>query len=359
MQGLHVNAIAAVFPPPKFLSMPAAGIDISDTSIKYLDAEYSAAGLIPRTFDYARIQSGIVVDGVVKDDEALAEALAELRTQHKRHFANVSLPEELAYLYTFEIPADTNHKSQLSAVEFSLAEHVPIAVEDAVFNFDVLGTRGDTTDVSVVVFPKDVIEGYKSAFEKGGFSVKRMELEAHSVARAVIPNGDQGVSMIIDFGRTRTGITITQGQIPIFSTTVKVGGATLTEAIMSHKNVTEEEADDMKRTQGIVACEDEALCQKLVKSTDTLIDEIRRHYRFWDTRRDEEGRRIAPISKIYLCGGAVGLRGLPEHVSQVLQVPVRVGNVWQNLFSFEKHIPRVDRTFSWQYATSTGLLLEE
>ena len=359
MYKLHMSSIAAGFPPPKLLSMPAAGIDVSDTSIKYLDAEYSSGGLIPRTFDSVRLEKGIVVDGVVKQREALAKALGELRGKHKRHFVNASLPEELAYLYTFEIPNEGGYDGMLQAVEFSLGEHVPIAIEDAVFNFDVLSEREDTSDVSVVVFPREVIEGYKEAFEKGGFSVKRLELEAHSVARAIIPQDDEGVSMIIDFGRTRTGITITQGQIPIFSTTVKVGGAALTEAIMEKRNVNEEEADVIKRTQGIVACEDKELCAILIKSTDTLIDEIRRHHRFWDTRRDEAGNRIAAINRIYLCGGAVGLKGLPEHVARVLQVPVRVGDVWQNLFSFEHHIPRIGRIFSWQYATAAGLLLEK
>ena len=125
------------------------------------------------------------------------------------------------------------------------------------------------------------------------------------------------------------------------------------------ENISEEEADIMKRTEGIIACEDEKLCKALIKIVDELIDEIRRHYRFWDTRRDEGGRRITPINRIYLCGGAVGLKGLPEHVARVLQVPVRVADVWQNLFSFEHHIPRVDHTSSWQYATAAGLLLEE
>jgi len=96
-----------------------------------------------------------------------------------------------------------------------------------------------------------------------------------------------------------------------------------------------------------------------MSTTTALIDEIRRHYRYWDTRRDEEGNRIAGIERIFLCGGAVGLRGLPEHVSSVLQVPVRVGNVWENMFRLDAHIPKITRTISWQYATSTGLLLRD
>ncbi len=359
MQGLHTNRIAALFPPPEFLAMPSAGIDISDTSIKYVDATYSRAGLVPRVFDSIRLPKGIVTDGVVSNVPELAKALRELRGQNDRQFANVSLPEELVYLYTLEVPTAHKHEDILQIVEFSLSEHVPIPVGNAVFNYDVMRKHGDVTEISVTVFPKDVIEGYKQAFEESGFKVKGFELEAQSVARSIIPTGSVGVSMVIDFGRTRTGITIALGQVPIFSTTVKIGGNALTEAIMEHYSVSEDDADEIKRQQGISECEDEELCKNLMDTTTALIDEIRRHYRYWDTRRDEDGNKIAGIERIFLCGGAVGLKGLPEHVSGVLQVPVRLGNVWGNMFNLNEHIPKVSRVISWQYATSTGLLLRD
>jgi len=359
MQGLHTNRVAALFPPPEFLAMPSAGIDISDTSIKYVDAKFTHAGLVPRVFDSVRIPKGIVVDGVVEDISGLSKALLKLRGNNDRRFVNVSLPEELVYLYTLEVPTAHKPKEILQMVEFSLSEHVPIPAGNSVFNYDVIRTRGEVTDISVTVFPKDVVEGYKKAFEESGFKVKGFELEAQSVARSIIPVESAGVSMVIDFGRTRTGITIALGQVPIFSTTVKIGGEALTQAIMQHYSVSEDEADEIKRHQGLVECEDEALCSTLMDTTTALIDEIRRHYRYWDSRRDEEGNRMAGIERIFLCGGAVGLKGLPEHVSGVLQVPVRVGNVWENMFSLDAHIPKVTRIISWQYATSTGLLLRD
>ncbi|MAJ97424.1 MAG: hypothetical protein CMI56_02300 [Parcubacteria group bacterium] len=359
MQGLHTNRIAALFPPPEFLAMPAAGIDISDTSIKYLDATYSPAGLVPRVFDVIRLPSGVVVEGVVQDRSKLSDALRELKEHHGRTFANVSLPEEHAYLYTIEVPTAHKQKDILQVVEFSLSEHAPIPSDNAVFNYDVIRQQGNVTEISVTVFPKDIVETYKQALEDSGFQVKSFELEDQSIARSIIPIGSKSVSMVIDFGRTRTGITIALGQIPIFSTTVKIGGNVLTEAIISQFDVTEEEADEIKRTQGIEDCQDETLKKILTDTTNALIDEIRRHYRYWDTRRDEEGNRIAGIERIFLCGGAVGLKGLPEQVSSVLQVPVQLGNVWGNMFDLNTHIPKISRTISWQAAASAGLLLRD
>ncbi len=359
MQGLHTHKIAAFFPPPEFLSMPAAGVDISDTSIKYLDAAYTPAGLVPGMFDSVRLGKGIVENGVVQDVTGLSEALNELHEKHARTFVNASLPEELVYLYTLEVPTTHKDKDILQVIEFSLSEHAPILADNAVFNYDILRRRGPVTDISVTVFPRDIIDGYKEAFEQSGFRVKGFELEAQSIARSIVPVTSDGVSMIIDFGRTRTGITIALGQIPLFSTTVKVGGNALTEAIMKHYNVSEEEADDIKRQQGIAECEDSALQDILMETVTMLVKEIQRHYHYWDTRRDEEGNRIAGIKNIFLCGGAVGLKGLPEQVSSTLQVPVHVADVWGNMFSTDKHIPKIPRVISWQAATTAGLILRD
>ncbi|MDP2650040.1 MAG: pilus assembly protein PilM, partial [bacterium] len=306
MRGLHTYRLATMFPPPGFLSMPAAGIDISDTSIKYLDAAYNRAGYVPRDFDSMRLPRGIVVDGVVENKDALAEALKTLSQKHDRHFANISLPEELVYLYTIPIQSGQSDQATRQMVEFSLTEHVPILADNAVFDFDIISGENGVSEASVTVFPKDVIAGYKEACEKGGFHVKALELEAQSVARAVIPREASGTSMVIDFGRTRTGITIAKGQVPLFSTTVKVGGNALTEAIMNFYSVSEEKADEIKRIQGLAECKDEKLCALLLNTTKALTDEIRRHYRFWTTRKDEGGEREAVIEQIYLCGGAVG-----------------------------------------------------
>ena len=359
MHGLHTNSIAALFPPPAFLAMPAAGIDVSDTSIKYLDAQYTPAGLVPRVFDALRLSPGIIADGVVQDSAELAHALRELRGNNDRHFAHIALPEELVYLYTLQVPRAHRHQDILQFIEFSLSEHVPIPAHNAVFDYDTIRYYDDIREVSVTVFPKDVVEGYQRAFKEGDFVIKGFELEAHSVARSIIPVGVTSVSMVIDFGRTRTGITIALGQVPIFSTTVKVGGDALTQAIMQHYGVTEEEADVIKRTQGLSECDDDALQQVLLSTATTLINEIRRHYRYWDTRRDEDAYRMGAIERIYLCGGAVGLKGLPEHVSGVLHVPVHVGNVWENMFDLDAHIPNVSHIISWQYATAAGLLLRD
>ncbi len=356
--GIKLRQVVGAFPPPGFLSMPAAAIDISDTSIKYMDTEYTSAGSIPRRFDSVVLPEGIVSGGVVQDVVALASFLKPLQEKHKRAFAFVALPEELAYLYTVNI-SKTEGSSIKDAVEFSLADNVPIDIQDAVFDFDVIDENSGGTEVSVTAFERTVVEGYVAALERAGFTVRLCELEARSVVRSVIPWRDQSVSMVIDFGRTRTGITIANGQTPIFTTTVHVGGNSITEAIMRYKSISEEEADILKREEGITDNVDEKLRSILTDAVGKLVKEIERHYQFWDSKRDEHGERIDRIDNIYLCGGAASLLGLPEYIAKQLHIPVHSANVWQNMFDLNTYIPPVSRELSWQYATAAGLLLTD
>ncbi len=353
---LLLRRFVGAFPPPEFLVMHAVAVDISDTSIKCFDVKHTAAGYIPQNFSTVVLSEGVVHGGIVRDTDSLSQALLELRKKHKRSFAFVSLPEELAYLFTVRIPKDGNTNIR-EAVEFALGENVPIALEDAVFDYDVISESLTETTVSVTVYESAVVQGYIDAFHSAGFEIRACELEAHSVVRSVVPSGFGGVSMVIDFGRNRTGIAIARGQSPIFTTTVHVGGAAVTQAIMELKSVSEEEADAIKREQGLAQAEDAKLQEVLTKETKKLVDEIERHYQFWDSRRDEHGERIERIEKIYLCGGAAAFLGLAEYMAAELNVPVTTANVWQNLFDMNEHVPQLEKPLSWQYATAVGLLL--
>lgn len=359
MHGLHTKALAALFPPPRFLAMPAAGIDISDSSIKYFEATLTRAGFIPKEIDVVRLPHDVVVNGEIQDRKQLAAALHTMHKRHSKHFANVALPEELVYLYTLEVPTAHRHKEIRQVIEFSLSEHVPIPVENAIFNYDIIRTNGSVTELSVAVFPKDIVDAYVAVFQKSGFHVKAFELEAHSVARAVVPHHNTGVSMIIDFGRTRTGITIAFGQIPVFSTTVKIGGDTFTDSIVKHLKVDEATADDLKWKEGIVYCKNEALRTELTQSINALVKEVQRHYRYWNTRRDEDGNTIAPIEHVYLCGGALALRGLREHVADMLHAPVHEADIWGNMLDLDAYVPSIPKERSWGYATAVGLFLRD
>ena len=354
---VFLRSFTAAFPPPKILETALAAVDISDTSIKYLNVKYNKVGCVPDAFETIRIPDGVVVSGVVKKPGELTKYLEVLRKKHEDTLVSASLPEELAYLFDISISKGEKGVDIKSSIEFALPNRVPISIEDAIFDYDIVDEDASMYKVSVTVYPKQVVNGYIKALEDAGFSIHGLELEAQAVARSIVARDTKGISMVIDFGRTRTGITITDGQTPIFTTTVHVGGDAITKAIRESKSISEEDADLLKREAGLTHCDDPELHAQIVETVKSLAKEIERHYRFWSSRRDEHGERIQKVERILLCGGATGLRGLPEYISGALNTPVQVVNIWGNLFPVDEYIPSVIRTLSWQYATVVGLIL--
>lgn len=358
---LDVNSllrkIAGAFPPPEFLSMPVAAIDISDTSVKYFDTEHTTAGFVPRNLDSLPLSPGIVSGGVVQDVEELAKVLRVFNKKYKRKFAMASLPEELVYLFTVRIPLQDGVEIK-KMVEFALAEHVPISPKDAVFDYDIISQSKTEVEVSVTVYERSVVDGYINALSLAGFGVRALELEAHSIVRSVVPSGGKAVSMVCDFGSRRTGIAIARGQNPIFTITVNMGGDKITKAIMARASVTEEEASIIKRDAGLEYQDDKKVYEAILNEVRELVNEIERHYKFWDRRRDEHGDRVDRIENIYICGGTAALRGLAAYMEGELRVPVNPSNIWQNMFNVSEHVPQIDKKSSWRYATTAGLMLK-
>ncbi len=345
------------FPPPSFLDLAATGVDISHSGVKVLGLKKVREGYIPDFIEEKRLMAGVVENGEVQDPAALIAVLAALREKYNMHFIRASLPEEKAYLFQTSVPQADSEKQIRSSIEFQLEEHVPITPQDAIFDYDVVHEQKENIEISVTVFSKQFILGYQDILRKSGLFPVSFELEGQAIANAVIPHGDNKTYLIVDFGRTRSSITIVKNRIVGFTSTVNVGGNEMTEAIMKYFQVDEIEAEKIKNTKGFVDTEqNKELHDSLISTVSVLRDEISRHVAYWNNK--EENRKDEnQVHTIILCGGNASLKGLPEYISSGVKVSVERANVWQNVISYEAYIPQIQEERALSYATAIGLAL--
>jgi len=348
------------FPLPEFLAPHASGIDISDSSVKILTFTKGVFGLEVASYVQSRLEGGLVVNGVVRDPAGLGSALAALRKEADTpRYAHMALPEEVAYVFTMHV-TDVRDRSQVRAmIEFEFEGRVPLKPDQAVYDYDIISLHADGlgAEIAVSVFPGDIVAGYIAACDAAGMVPLSFEIEARSIARAVVPYGSHTASLVVDFGRARTGISILKGQIPIFTSTVEVGGDTITKILIENLKVTEEEAENYKNTKGILGGQDSKVAEVISGTASALADEIVRHYQYWDTRRDEHGDRATPIKDVLLTGGSSNLRGLPEYLAGRVQAPTSRVDVWQNVCSFEHYVPSITENHALGLSTVIGLAL--
>ncbi|MDZ4227206.1 MAG: pilus assembly protein PilM, partial [Patescibacteria group bacterium] len=310
-----------------------------------------------------KLEPGIVAGGIIKNVEALSLALAQVKEELGGiTCAHAALPEEAAYVFSMHVPIDTSREQTLQLIEFEFEGRVPIPPSAAVYDFDSILKHGgeEGEEIGVSVFPRELSEDYAAAFENAGISLLSLEIEAQSIARAVSDDTpSEPVTLMVDFGRARSGFAVLKRNIPIFTSTVDVGGDAITKVLAEKLSLKGEEIERFKNEQGLTA-KDAAhaeVRETIVATASALADEIARHYHYWDTRRNEHGERVTPVGRILLVGGGANLMGLSDYIAGRIQAPTEIGEVWRHVCDFDSHIPPIDYVHSLQYATAIGLAL--
>lgn len=351
------------FPVPNVFDAPTPGVDISDSSVKAVVLKRARKrGFEVGMYVSENIPEGAVSGGLVRDPERLGAALKALyaKIPHVQG-AHIALPEEGAYVFNMHV-VDVRDPTQVrTMIEFEMEGRVPIKLERARYDYDIISVHPDGigAEIAVCVFPGDLVQDYIHAFDVAGIPVRSVELEARSIARAIISPHKNQTFLITDFGRARTGVAIVKNGIPIFTSTVEVGGDTMTRILVEQFKMSPEEAENVKNEHGIDRTEKPELAEAMIGTASALADEIMKHFRYWDTRRDEHGERTTPVSGVYLVGGSSNLKGLEEYLAGRVQARAQLANVWRNVCDFDDYIPPVDRHHSLGYATAVGLALRD
>ena len=201
--------LSEYFPPPRFLEMPAVGIDISDFSVKFAELKKTNDGMVLRKYGGSKIPPGIVVSGSIVKANELRDILSSLKDKYELGLVRASLPEEKGYMFATRIPKMKDDDIK-GALEFKLEENVPISPSEVIFDYDVVDTAdksvGDLVDVVVSVFPRKEVQNYTRLLQDAGLTPLSLEIEAQATARAIVPHKDTGTYLVVDFGRSRSGI---------------------------------------------------------------------------------------------------------------------------------------------------------
>ena len=345
--------------------MPSVGVDISDTSMKYVSFKPSLRNDKNKILDKwgdIEIPKNVLERGEILDPKTLANILREFRLQTNAEFIRVSLPEERAYIFETEVKKNVPAKEIRSMLEFRLEENVPISARDAIFDYDILPSQDNEniSRIAVVAYQKETILKYYDVCKDAGLTPLSFEVEAQAMARAVIPDKDNDVVMLIDFGKTRTGVGIVNNQALLYTSTIDIGGGQLSQALRKElgENVAEAELTNIKNTYGLIGNIDNTkIYEALISSVSVIKDEIAMRMQYWHTK-DKNRSANRRIKKVVIGGGSVNLKGLPEYLTEVLGVNCVRSNVWENAFDTRVFVPPIKKRFSYGYATAIGLALK-
>lgn len=314
-----------LFPPPKYLNIPYAGLDISDDAVSCVEYTNNSHGYTLHRYGYRLLKPGVIESGNIKDEKALVQEISSLVQELKITTVKASLPEERMYLFKTQVP-DTNEDQIRQNVEFKLEENVPLSTAESIFFFDRLpepAPKGETY-VSVSVAPKDLVDSYLKALQTSGLNVVSFEIQAKAIARSIVPHGSTETKLIVHIMNKKTGLYVVSSGVVCFTSTIPWGGE-----LVRGKKVTDI-ADDIF----------------------TLKNEIEKVYNYW-----LEHGGTQTIKSIIISGrDAVNVSQITG-LSPDPKIQVSVANVWQNAFSLNHYVPKITFEDSLDFATAAGLAL--
>ncbi|MFC1756852.1 type IV pilus assembly protein PilM [Patescibacteria group bacterium] len=355
---MTTDIFSKIFPFPRYLDIPAVGIDISGRSVKYVEFEKHGECLKIKRFGSKNIEKKMIEKGEVRSKEDLISCFNELNKELVNKYITVSLPEEKAFLRVVKLPLMDESQIKKS-LEVQLEELIPFSPEDVIYDFEIIKnpSQKGVLEIALSAFPRKIIEDYTDVFTRTGMSPIIFELENHSLFRALVKSNTKEPTMIIDFGKTRTSFIIGEGGVVKFGSTINVAGENIERALAKNLNIDILEAEKVKKKTILQRIEGDNILDAIFPIISVIKDEVRQIKNYWQTHAEEQGFKNKEIGKIVLCGGDSNMVGLTDYLSYELETVVEVGNPWINITSFEKYVPEIERRESLKYATAIGLAL--
>lgn len=308
-----MNTLSRLFAPPRFLLMPAAGIEISDAFVRAIFLTGTPGNLRVAWWAEEPLPPGAVLGGVVHDTDAVARALKKIRTEHLFNFAHFSIPEQRAFLCEMSAPAESAAEARL-AVELHLEEEVPLRAADALFDLAPVG-KGRWRVAAVA---RSTVESFAVLCTKAAIAPLSFDIEPAAVARAAVGFRNRHALLVVNFSEDDTGLYIALSGAVRFALTVP---------------------SVVEKPEQVAA----------------LVAEAQRVRGFWEAHVD--GAMKQRIEATVACGRGAGNPSVLSALSSALRLPVERASVWQNTFSVDEAVPPLPEGDSLRFATAIGLAL--
>jgi type IV pilus assembly protein PilM len=288
------------------------------------------------------LAQGIVVGGEVRDEAALAEALELFFKRHKlpRRSVKVGIASNRIGVRTIDVPGIEDPKQLANAVRFRAQEALPIPINEALLDFEVLSEGVDeagapTRRVLLVVAYRDLVQGYANACRLAGVRLAGVDLDAFALLRALVASepvagAERSAVVAVTVGAERSTLAVSDGATCEFTRVLEWGGNSLTIEVARSLELDFETAEQLKISlsldgdevpEGFKIEQAERAREALRTSLQGFARELLSSLQFYQSQPDSLG-----IREVVLAGGGAELRGLAPALQKVVGVNVRVGD---------------------------------
>src|SRR3989344_486475 len=351
----------------------AIGIDIGSSAIKIVEIKKKGSKAVLETYGsialgpYNEMEAGRVTNPPV---EKIILALKEILKQSGATASSpaLSIPVQSSLIFTIELPAQVTVAEIDSVVPTEARKYIPLPVNEVSIDYFILPKKessfedmnsaeaspgvAEKVNVLVVATQNDAVAKYRSIVSGCGLSPPFFEIEVFSSIRANFEHELSPV-LLIDFGASRTKLTIVEfGMVKNYHT-VERGGADITNSISKSLSIPFTDAEKMKKEFGLFGN----------PADKNLADIIRVHvdYIFSETNNvllGYEKKHGRTISKVIFTGGGSLLKGLPEVATNNFKAEIEIGHPFSKVEA-PAFLNKVLTNMGPEFAVALGLALRK
>jgi len=226
--------------------------------------------------------------------------------------AYVAIPAYLSFSATLSFPVMTEEEL-IKAVPLEAKQYIPVPLDSVQIDWMNLGLSADKSKLNVllIAIPNKVISRYIGVSEALNITIKGFELDTFSLLRSMhLPFKH---TCIIDMGARTSTISIVNPnkQLQIMQS-FDLGGNHLTNAIASLKNISANEAEILKKKNGLTGQDQEVA--KIIASIlrDFISNELLRLI----NQYMEQTNML--VEEIVLVGGLSKMLGIKEYIKNCI-----------------------------------------
>jgi type IV pilus assembly protein PilM len=316
------------------------GLDIGSSAVRAAEVETSQGRRVLRRYAQVGLPHGYVVDGEIVNVPGVSEALRRLWDEggFTRTKVITAISGPRVFVRQADVPA-LNTDDLRSSLKFDGQELIPIAMDEASFDFSVLddGKGGQpaagngTMRILVVAAHRDVLRSHLATLKGAGLTATAMDAAPLALMRAVPPAPDSGdplaAEVIVSIGSELTTVAVRQAGVPRFIRSLTVGGDNITETLANAMHLEMAAAERLKR--GAIASEAPQLAQArkaISAELRDLAEDVRGTVDFFMAQT--EG---STIERLLITGGASQTEGLASAIGSSVSASVTLVDPFSSL----------------------------
>jgi len=315
-------------------SKAVVGLDIGSSAVKAVELKQAGKGWKVVAFGIQPVPPDSIVDGAIIDGAAVADAIRRIFEDKRFRTKEVaaSLSGNAVIVKKISLPVMT--ESELGeSIYWEAEQYIPFDIQDVNIDYQILnagtGGEGGTMEVLLVAAKKEKIADYTGVISQAGRTPIIVDVDAFALQNAYEVNyglEKEQVVVLLNAGASAININIIAGDQSVFTRDLAMGGNSYTEAVQKELNLPFENAEQLKRGQGVDGVKVEDVAPVLQQMTENVLLEIQKTFDFYKASASSDR-----IDRIVLSGGASRVGGFVPALQERFGTDVELFNPFQRI----------------------------